>query len=200
MKSKRSNRARANAIQCQYYVNGNVTHVPQHGHLNEAREVVHPINITNNVESPVVSEDAIAAFNSSRTKVCICSNEHPIFSCSEFKQMNIPSKLELVWKAKLCYDCDRGTPRSLCVKIDLSQLVAQVPVEVRSKVFELATAIVQVRKKGSLRFRALIVSGPKTTLIAEACVPGLVRTNGKVLVSGLRQQLAGTSPITDSTR
>nr|XP_029733686.1 uncharacterized protein LOC115269273 [Aedes albopictus] len=78
----------------------------------------------------------------------------------------------------------------------VSSLVVQVPKPLK-ETFVLPTALINVKAVdgGFLRCRALIDSGSGASLITEACVNklGIPRTNGKVVVSGLAQQSAGTT-------
>nr|XP_029710301.1 uncharacterized protein LOC109422104 [Aedes albopictus] len=79
----------------------------------------------------------------------------------------------------------------------ITSMVAQVPLKVHQKAFILPTAVIRVRGGSGelLQARALIDSGSEASLISEACVQklGLPRSNGKVVVSGLGQQTAGTT-------
>nr|XP_029734345.1 uncharacterized protein LOC109426131 [Aedes albopictus] len=78
----------------------------------------------------------------------------------------------------------------------VSSLVVQVPKPL-NETFVLPTALINVKALdgGFLKCRALIDSGSGASLITEACVNklGISRTNGKVVVSGLAQQSAGTT-------
>lgn len=106
---------------------------------------------------------------------------------------------------RCCVKQNAKKRRSQCPSVEspaksevvINTLLAQVPVEVQHNAFVLPTAVVRVRENSEslLRFRALIDSGFEATLILKACVNklGLPRTNGKVVVSGLGQQSAGTA-------
>ncbi|XP_038117303.1 uncharacterized protein LOC119769345 [Culex quinquefasciatus] len=76
-------------------------------------------------------------------------------------------------------------------------MVAQVPADVPRKAFILPTAIIRIRGVDGrlIQARALVDSGSEASLISEACVSklGLPRANGKVAVTGMGQQAAGTT-------
>ncbi|XP_038106574.1 uncharacterized protein LOC119766211 [Culex quinquefasciatus] len=76
-------------------------------------------------------------------------------------------------------------------------MVAQVPADVPRKAFILPTAIIRIRGVDGrlIQARALVDSGSEASLISESCVSklGLPRANGKVAVTGMGQQAAGTT-------
>ncbi|XP_055611269.1 uncharacterized protein LOC129757912 [Uranotaenia lowii] len=63
-----------------------------------------------------------------KQKCAKCSSEHPIYQCSDFKNMNLKSKRELVQKERLCYNCLRNShtvkqcqSKSVCRTADCKQ-------------------------------------------------------------------------------
>ncbi|XP_062537728.1 uncharacterized protein LOC134206064 [Armigeres subalbatus] len=116
-----------------------------------------------------------------------CKQRHHTLLCEQKCGDEVPKKPEINGESK----------QPQVNESVINSMVAHIPVEAQRKVFVLPTAIIRVlgNDGGFLEVRALVDSGSEASLVTEACVRKLAlpRSNGKLTVSGLGMQVAGTT-------